>query len=110
MHLIRSFAYDGEKDMSTAVMTERIAEVSPRFRAVATAVFYLLTLLMGGLVLFVDGRWALIVDLIAGAGYLAVTALFYDLSKPVNRSLPGLAAFFHFVRSAAVGVSQRAGE
>jgi hypothetical protein len=93
--------------MSTAVMTERIAEVSPRFRAVATAVFYLLTLVMGGLVLFVDGRWALIVDLIAGAGYLAATALFYDLSKPVNRSLPVLAAFSHFVRSAAVGASQR---
>jgi hypothetical protein len=40
----------------------------------------------------------LIVDLVAGAGYFAVTALFYDLSKPVNRSLPLLVAFLHFVR------------
>jgi hypothetical protein len=79
-------------------MTERIAAGSSRFKAVVTAVFYLLTLLMGGLVLFVDGRWALIVDLVAGAGYFAVTALFYDLSKPVNRSLPLLVAFLHFVR------------
>jgi hypothetical protein len=93
--------------MSTTVMTERIGEVPERFKAVVTAVFYLLTLLMGGLVLFVHGRWALIVDLSAGAGYLAVTALFYDLSKPVNRSLPVLAAIFHFVRSTVVGASQR---
>ena len=93
--------------MSTAATTGRIAEVSPRCKAVITAVFYLLTLVMGGIVLFVHGRWALIVNLIAGAGYLAVTALFYDLSKPVNRSLPAFAAFFHFVRSAAVGARQR---
>ena len=93
--------------MSTAVMTQRIAEVSPRFKAVVMAVFYLLTLLMGGLVLFVHGRWALIVDLIAAAGYLAVTALFYDLSKPVNRTLPWLAAFFNFLRSTAARTGQR---
>jgi ABC-type transport system involved in cytochrome bd biosynthesis fused ATPase/permease subunit len=66
---------------------ERIAAASPRPRARITAVFYLFTILMGGLVLFVHGRLALVVDLIATACYLAVTALFYDLSKPVNRSL-----------------------
>jgi hypothetical protein len=96
--------------MSPAVMTERIAEVSPRFKAVVIAVFYLLTLLMGGLVLFVHGRWVLMVDLIVAAGYLAVTALFYDLSKPVNRSLPWLAALFNFLRSTAAQQATHARE
>ena len=70
-----------------AVTMKRVVEASPRFRARITAVFYLVSLLMGGLVLLVHGRLALVIDLIATACYLAVTALFYDLSKPVNRSL-----------------------
>jgi len=93
--------------MSTAVMTERNAEASPRFRARITAAFYLLTILMGGLVLFVHGSWALLVDLIATTCYVAVTALFYDLSRPVNRSLPLLAALFNLVRSRTAGASPR---
>jgi DMSO reductase anchor subunit len=70
--------------MSAAVTMKRIAEASPRFRAGITAAFYLLTMLMGGLVLFVHGRLALAVDLIATVCYAAVTALFYDLSRPVT--------------------------
>jgi len=42
---------------------------------------------MGGLVLSFQGRFAFWFDLIASACYVAVTALFYDLSKPTNRSL-----------------------
>ncbi|MGD1024998.1 MAG: hypothetical protein ABR880_19605 [Candidatus Sulfotelmatobacter sp.] len=67
--------------MSTAVTMKRMAEASPRVRAGVTAAFYLLTILLGGLVLFVHGRLALAVDLIATACYIAVTALFYDLSR-----------------------------
>ncbi len=93
--------------MSATVTMKRIAEASPRFRARITAAFYLLTILMGGLVLFVHGRSALLVDLIATACYIAVTALFYDLSKPVNRSLPLLAAFFSLLRSTTTGVGHR---
>jgi DMSO reductase anchor subunit len=70
--------------MGEAVTMKRIAEASPRFRAGITAAFYLLTMLMGGLVLFVHGRLALAVDLIATVCYAAVTALFYDLSRPVT--------------------------
>jgi hypothetical protein len=73
--------------MSAAVTTKRIVEASPRFKSRITAVFYLVTILLGGLVLSVHGRLALLIDLIATACYLAVTALFYDLSKPVNRSV-----------------------
>ncbi len=93
--------------MSATVTMKRISEASPRFRARITAAFYLLTILMGGLVLFVHGRSALLVDLIATACYIAVTALFYDLSKPVNRSLPFLAAFFSLWRSTTTGAGHR---
>jgi|CZKK01.1.fsa_nt_gi hypothetical protein len=105
--------------MNTPVMMERIAEASPRPTARITGVVYLLyflTAVLGefflrGLV--VDGdaaataanilahqplfRLGLATGLIATAGYIAVTALFYDMLKPVNRSLSLLAAFFSLV-------------
>ena len=98
---------------------ERIAETSARPRARITGVvylFYFLTAVGGELFLkglFVDGdaaatannilahqplfRLGLATGLIATACYIAVTALFYDLFKPVNRSLSLLAAFFSLV-------------
>ena len=105
--------------MSTAEMTKRIAETSPCPSARITGVVYLLyflTAVLGefflkGLV--VDGdaaatannilahqslfRLGLATGLIATACYIAVTALFYDLFKPVNRGLSLLAAFFSLV-------------
>jgi hypothetical protein len=81
--------------MTTDGMTGRTAEGLPRFKGGITAAFYLLTILMGGVVLLVHGRLALAVDLIATTCYIAVTALFYDLSRPVNRSLTLLAVFFN---------------
>src|SRR6266704_215370 len=77
-------------------MTDRTVEASPRFRARMAGVFYLLTILTGGFAaVFVSGR--LVANLIAGACYIAVTLLFYDIFKPVNRSLSLLAAFFSLV-------------
>ncbi len=100
-------------------MMERSAEASPCLRARITGVvylFYFLTAVCGefflkGLV--VDGdaaatannilthqplfRLGLATGLIATACYIAVTALFYDLFKPVNRSVSLLAAFFSLV-------------
>jgi hypothetical protein len=67
--------------MSPAVLKERIAQASPRFKVRIVGVFYLVTLLTGGVVLLVHGRLGLVVDLIATACYIAVTALFYDLSR-----------------------------
>jgi uncharacterized protein DUF4386 len=100
-------------------MTQRMTEASPRFKARIAGVFYLLTILTGGFALFVGGRLVVsddavatatnilahkplfrlgfAADLIAAACYIAVTALFYDLFKPVNRSLSLLAAFFGLV-------------
>jgi len=105
--------------MSTAQMTKRIAEASPSPSARITGVVYLLyfvTAVLGefflkGLV--VDGdaaatannllahqslfRLGLATGLIATACYIAVTALFYVLFKPVSRSLSLVAAFFSLV-------------
>ena len=67
--------------MNTAEMKERTGGVSPRFQARIAAVFYLVTILMGGVVLFVQGRLGLVVDLIATACYIAVTVFFYRLSR-----------------------------
>ena len=106
--------------MSTAVVMERSTEASPRFKARAAGVFYLLTFVTGIFELvFVSGRLVISGDaaatatnilehaplfrlgfacnLLATACYVAVTALFYNLFKPVDRSLSVLAAFFSLV-------------
>ena len=66
--------------MNTGIK-ERITEASPRFKASITVVFYLVTILTGGVVLFVQGRLGLVVGLIAAACYIGVTGLFYRLSR-----------------------------
>lgn len=105
--------------MGAAVMIEGIAEASPRPSARTTGVVYLLyflTAVLGefflkGLVVHGDAvatannilahqplfRLGMATGLISTACYVAVTALFYDLFKPVNRSLSLLAAYFSLV-------------
>jgi hypothetical protein len=114
--------------MSTAVMTERITETSPRFKARIAGVFYLLTILTR---LFVEifgrnqlvvsdnpaatasnilahetlWRWGFTADIIAFASYVALTALLYELLKPVNPSLSLIAAFFSLVACVLQAIS-----
>ena len=98
---------------------EPIGEASPRFKSRISGVFYLLEMLTAGFALFVLRRLGVSADaaatatnilahqslfrlgiatgLIATACYVAVTALFYDLFKPVNKSLSILAAFISLV-------------
>jgi len=79
--------------MSTAVMLERMAEASPRFKAMIAAVFYLLTFVTGIFALvLVNGRH--VANLAGTACYVAVILLSYHLFKAVNRSVSLLAACF----------------
>jgi len=114
--------------MSAAVMMERIAEASPRLKARIAGVSYLLTTLTRMFVeIFVRNRlvvsddavatatnilaheplWrcGFAADIIAFASYVALTALFYELFKPVNRSVSLVAAFFSVVACAVQAVS-----
>ena len=67
--------------MSTAEITRRIAQASPRFHARIAVVFYLLTILTGAIVFFLGGRLGFVVDAIATVFYVAATLLFYVLTK-----------------------------
>ena len=101
-------------------MTDRITEASLPFKAKIAGIFCLLNILTGVFAeVFVRGRLVVYGDaaarstntlaheplfrlgfasaLICVACYIAVTALFYNLFKPVNGSLSLLAAFFSLV-------------
>jgi hypothetical protein len=103
--------------MNTAIMTERITEMSPRLRARVAGVLYLICgtaysfadgSVRGRLVVYGDAaatahnilaretlfRLGFAAELISAVSYITVTLLLYDMFKPVNRSLSLLAAFF----------------
>src|ERR1700687_3279999 len=114
--------------MSTALVTERIAEASPGFKARIAGVFYLLTIVARMFVeIFVRNRlvvsdnaaatatnimahqslwwWGFAGDIISFASYIALTALLYELFKPVNRNLSVVAAFFSLTASLVQAIS-----
>ena len=109
-------------------MMERITETSPRLKARMAGVLYLLaglTSVIGGM--YIPGKLVVAGDaattaneilahkhlfefgfslmLIAVVCSIGLTALFYDLFKPVNKTLSLTAAFFHLVGLAILGVA-----
>lgn len=72
-------------------MMKRIVETSQRPRARITGVLYLLYFLTAGLGAFLDGRGLIVysdaTNVVSIVCYVAVTLLFYDMFKPVNRNL-----------------------
>ncbi len=73
-----------------------IAGISPRLKARIAGAFYAVTVVTSLYGYFIargtpTGHAA---NLVAGAAYLVVTALLYDLLKPVNPTVSLLAAFF----------------
>jgi len=112
--------------VSADVMTKPASEASPVLTARIAGVFYLLTFLTGGLSLAFGGKVIVSgdaaatainimahvpavqidfeADVLVVAWYIAVTALFYVLFKPVNRTVSLLAAFFSLVGCAISGI------
>lgn len=114
--------------MNTAVILEPNKEPSPRFRARMAGLFEVLEALTSGFgqvivpaMLIVSGdaaatvanllshellvRLSLVAALVAVACHIIWTLLFYELFKPVNRSLSLLAAFVSLVAIAMQAVS-----
>ena len=83
--------------MSAVVMTKSIAEAQPRFKARMAGVFYLITFVGGSIALAFGRRLGVYfnaANVLTTVSYIAVTLLFYDLFKPVNKGLSLLAALF----------------
>lgn len=114
--------------MGTVPMMERIAEASPRFKARIAGVLYLIAIMAASFAeFFVRGRLIVGGDAAATATnilahealyrlgaaavliYLAcdtaVALIFYELFKPVSRSLSLLAAFFRLMEVAILGAN-----
>lgn len=126
MHTNRNTALILEPRTGDSQVTERIAEASPRLKARIAGVVYLLTFVTGALSNafipgLVGGDAAATVThimthqtsfwlgfaffVLVDVTYIVVTALFYDLFQPVNRSLSLLAAFFGLVGLAVQAVA-----
>jgi hypothetical protein len=67
--------------MDTSLATKQTPEASSRHKPGMVGVFYLLTFLTGGFFLSVGNSFGFIVDVIAASFYIAVTVLFYSVSK-----------------------------
>ena len=67
--------------MNRAMTKSDITGASPRFQSRAAYVYYLLVIVTGVVVLFAGSRLNFLVDMIATAFYVAVTVLFYTLTK-----------------------------
>ena len=82
-------------------MMEPTAEASPGFKARIAGLFYFLTFLAGGVtvVFFRHGLavYGVAANIIENAFHIVVTLLFYDLFKPVNKSLSLFAACLSLV-------------
>jgi hypothetical protein len=75
-------------------LLEALIPLSPRGRSRAAGGFYLVTFVAGIAAVFLRGALGSAADLLAGASYMAVTALFYDLFRPVSRATSLVAALF----------------
>jgi len=67
--------------MITSLATKQSPQASSRNKSGMVGIFYLLTFLTGGFFLFVGDRLGFVVDVTAATFYIAVTVLFYGVTK-----------------------------
>jgi hypothetical protein len=67
--------------MNTSLATKQIREASSGHKSGMVGIFYLLTFLVGGFFLSVGNSFGFVVDVVAAMFYIAVTVLFYSVSK-----------------------------
>src|SRR5208282_2527543 len=88
--------------MSAPGMIKRVAGASPRFKARMVGVLFALLILTATFTeFFARGRLSFAADLAAGiievSCMIAVTLLFFDIFKAVNKRVSLLAASFNFL-------------
>lgn len=71
---------------------DTVERATPQLKARIAGGFYLLTFVTGGFALVDRSRLGMAAGLVAGVCYVAVTLLFYDMFKPVNKAVSALAA------------------
>ncbi|MEO8089371.1 MAG: DUF4386 domain-containing protein [Gemmatimonadales bacterium] len=76
---------------------ELLPTIGPQAKARLAGGFYVLNILTGGSALFLHGTAGSVVLLLAALSYVAVTALFFDLFRPVHAGLALLAACFSLI-------------
>ncbi len=107
-------------------MPDQVKETSPRLKARIAGVLYLIVFISAfsiavrsNLIVRDDAvatahnilaseqlfRFSFVADLIAGAAYIGVTAILYELLKPVSRTISLTAAFFSVTGIAALPVN-----
>lgn len=114
--------------MTTAPLTKQIKAASPGLTARMAGLFYLITIVARmwveisvrkRLIVSDDAaatatnilahqslfQWGFVGDIISFASYIALTALLYELFKPVNRSVSLVAAFFGLGASVVQAIS-----
>ena len=67
--------------MNTSLATKQIRGASSGHKSGMVGIFYLLTFLTGGFFLLVGNSFGFVVDVVAAMFYIAVTVLFYSVSK-----------------------------
>jgi hypothetical protein len=68
-------------NMNSALINQPTLEASPRSKGKIAGAFYLLTILTGVGVLVLGDRLGFVIDVIAAAFYVSLTALFYALTR-----------------------------
>src|SRR3954464_993918 len=81
--------------MSTAVILDPKPDVSPQWKARIAGLFYVATF-VGGITAMVNTEARVAANTIATIAYFVVSYLFYELYRPVNKTISAIAAAVSF--------------